>query len=138
MSLEQAKQLLINQEYTCVLTNGEQYYTSRRRGVAPLVELLEQGVQVGGFSAADKVVGRATAYLYVLLGIGELYARVISEPAMMVLKEYGISVNCESQVPNIINRRGDGICPFEEAVLTITDPGAAWTAIKEKMAQLHM
>ena len=71
--LDQAKILLEQGGYTCVLCHGEVTLTTELRGVRPLVRWLESGRNLAGFSAADRVVGKATAYLYVLLGIGRAH-----------------------------------------------------------------
>ena len=136
--LEKAKEIMESGAYTCVLTNGDTVYTSCLRGVKPLVQFFESGTISPGFFAADKVVGRATAYLYVLLQVRALYARVISEPAISVLQAHGIEVQYGTLVPAIINRKGDGICPFEAAVMEIHDPAAAYTAILQKMQELNL
>ena len=138
MTLEKAKEILLSGGYTCVLTDAAAVYTSTLRGVKPLVQFLESGAIPSGLSAADKVVGKATAYLYVLLGVREVYAQVISDPAVAVLHTAGIGVQYEKKVSNIINRKGDGICPFEAAVMDIHDPAAAYTAIRQKMQELHI
>ncbi len=138
MHLSRAKELMESGDFTCVLTDGETVYTSVLRGVRPLVQFLESAEDMTGFSAADKVVGRATAYLYVLLGVGAVYARIISEPAVAVLQARGIRVEYDRIVPNIINRRGDGICPFEAAVMEIHDPAAAYRAIVQKMQEMNI
>ena len=59
----EAKEILVSGGYTCVLTDGAEVHTSFDRGVKPLVRFLESGKIPAGLSAADKVVGRATAYL---------------------------------------------------------------------------
>lgn len=138
MILTVAKNMLEEGGYTCVLTDGNRFFTSTQRGVKPLVQFLESKQIPAGLYAADKVVGRATAHLYGLLSIQALYAKVISEPALTLLKSRGIFVSYDLLVPNIINRAGDGICPFEEAVMGIEDPRAAYTAILDKMAQLQI
>ena len=86
--LEKAKAHLVAGGYTCVLTDGAEIYTSTHRGVKPLVQFLESGKAFVGFSAADKVVGKAAAYLYVLLGVKEIYAQIISETAEKVLSAH--------------------------------------------------
>lgn len=136
--LEKAKQELLANEYTCVICGEEKMYHSTFRGVKPLVQWLDQGLDVKGYSAADKVVGRATAYLYVLLGVKAVYAHVISKPAYAVLENHGIQIQYGTLVNNIINRKGTGMCPFEEAVLQITDSQSAYVAIKEKMAEMNI
>ena len=138
MALEKAKTLLLSEGYTCVLTDTKEYYTSRQRGVAPLVQFLQQASVPEYCFAADKVVGKATAYLYVLLKIQALYAQVISRPALSVLQAHGITVVYDTLADNIINRKKDGICPFEETVMNIRDPKAAYDAILQKIAAMNL
>ena len=134
--LPNAKALLLEGGYTCVLTNGTETYSSTSRGVKPLVQFLLQGDLPSGLYAADKVVGRATAFLYVLLDVAAVYADVISIPAREVLLAHGIAVEHTVLVPHIVNRTRDGICPFEEAVLPIDTPTDAYLAIRKKMDEL--
>lgn len=131
--LKRAKDLLQSGAYTCVLCEKGNCISTTLRGVKPLVQWLQAGEIQKGFCAADKVVGRATAFLYCLLGANAVYASVMSRPAVEVLRQHGIYTECDRQVENIINRAGDGICPFEEAVLHIVEPEAAYRAILAKM-----
>ena len=137
-NLEFAKETLLNNDYTCVICQGETVYTSTFRGVKPLVQWLDRKLDVKGFSAADKVIGRATAFLYVLLEVQEVYAHVISKPALAVLEAHGVQVQYGTLVENIINRAGTGICPFEETVMGIEDPQNAYAAIRQKMQEMNI
>lgn len=132
--LERATMLLEGGGYTCVLCKGQSLRTSTQRGVQPLMALLEE--DMSGFSAADKVVGKATALLYCLMGVSAVYAAVISEPALAVLERHGIRVSFKSAVPYIVNRQGNGSCPMELATAHIDDPGAAPTAIRTALKKL--
>ena len=138
IDLTTAKELLETGSYTCVLCRENALYTATERGVKPLVRWLTEGLEAKNFSAADRVVGRATAYLYRLLGVREVYAHVMSRAAAEVLEAGHIRHSCGILVDNIINRQGTGICPFEAAVLHIHDPRTALTAIREKMAQMNI
>ncbi len=133
--MEECKKLL-EEGYTCALQRGERILVSRERGVAPLLGFLDTGEDLTGCIAADKVVGKATAFLYLLLGASSLYAGVISRPALHLLRKNRVTVTYARCVPHIINRRGDGICPFEEAVLRLRAPKRALAAILEKRTQL--
>lgn len=133
--LNKATTLLEREGYTCVLCRDDRVYTSRHRGVRPLMELLE--TDVSGFSAADKVVGKATALLYCLLGIRKLYAKVISDDALDVLQAHGIEVQWDQQVPYIVNREGNGRCPMELATKHVSDPALAPDAIRKKLKELQ-
>ena len=135
--LERARGILLEGGYTCVLTRGETIHTATTRGVKPLVDWLDSGLELRGFSAADKVVGRATAFLYVLLGVKEVHSLVMSTPAREALEAGGIAASCDREVSGIINRRGDGPCPFEDAVLGISDPQEALLAIRKKQFQMR-
>ena len=130
--LEKAKKILIEGEYTCVIC-GEETYTATKRGVAPLLDLLESGADMAGASAADKVVGRAAAFLYVLLKVSEIYAGVISKTALEVLKKEGIHVEYDQCVEAIFNRDNTGFCPMETAVMGIDEAESALLAIKNKL-----
>ena len=136
-NLQRACRLLDAGDYTCVVCGENQVYTTTSRGVAPLLSWLDSDTSLQGFSAADRVVGRGAAFLYCLLGVREVYARIMSQPAAQVLQEHGIGVSAGTFVPGIINRKGDGPCPFEAAVMDIRDPREALTAIRETRRQLQ-
>ncbi|MGN0450690.1 MAG: DUF1893 domain-containing protein [Acutalibacteraceae bacterium] len=131
-----AEKILKDGGYTCVLLQGERCYTSRERGVKPLISFLESGGNFSGFSAADKTVGAGAAYLYVLLGVTEVWTGVLSESAKKVLDDNGIKTYCERLVPQIINRAGDDVCPIEKAVSAADTPEDALVIIKETLRKL--
>ena len=135
--LEKAKRLLSSEGYTCVLCRGEDVLSSHERGVKPLLELIDTGRCVTDFSGADKVVGKAAAYLYVLLGVTKLYAGVISGHALDVLAKHGIYCEYGQLVPAIRSRDNRGFCPMESCVIGIDNPQEALLAIREKLIQLN-
>ena len=130
-----ARQLLLTGGFTCVLCRGSEVRTSTARGVRPLVELLEEG-RFTGFCAADKVVGKATAFLYVLLGARSVYTPVVSESALAVLQAHGIDIFFDLAVPGIFNRSRTGFCPMETAVRDIRDPQEAFAAIRDALDRM--
>jgi hypothetical protein len=134
--LNKAKELLLANGYTCVVCRNNEIYTSVQRGVTPLIEWHKGDTDLSGFCAADKVVGKGAAFLYVLLGINEVYAAVISRPALDVLLSHGIKTEYGILADNIINRSGDGICPIESAVLGTYDPHEAYSAIVKKLQEI--
>ena len=65
--LEQAKALLENnEEYTCAACRAGESFASEEHGVRPLMRWLNEGTDLSGASAADRIVGKAAAFLYVL------------------------------------------------------------------------
>jgi len=134
--MKRACALLEAGDYTVVLCRGEETHTDTRRGVAPLLALLDAGVEVTGFAAADRVVGKAAAFLYLRLGVAAVYAPVMSAPAYDLLTAHGVPATCDTLVPAIRNRAGDGYCPMEQVSLAHTDPAAAEAAIRARLAEL--
>lgn len=136
LDLVKAKQILIKGGYTAVLCHADTVYTSKERGVLPLVKWIDNKLNLNGFSAADKVIGKATAFLYIILGVKEVYATVISKSALEVFENHDVLIEYDQVVENIINRQGNGICPFEAVVLNIGDTEKAYDAIKAKMKEM--
>ena len=134
--LEKAKKMLDASSYTCVLCKNEQIFTASQRGVRPLLDWLDGGTDLSGASAADKVVGKAAAMLYCLLGVRAVYAGVISQAALQMLQSYGIETSFGQLVPFIENRDKSSLCPMEEATRSLSDPRDAPAAIREKLRQL--
>ena len=134
--IQRAKSLLAEGEYTVVLCRGDDTHTDTRRGVAPLLALLDRGEDVTAYSAADKVVGKAAAFLYLRLGVTAVHAGVMSAPARDLLAAHGVAVTCDTLVPAIRNRAGDGYCPMETVTLPLTDPTEAEAAIRKRLKEL--
>lgn len=134
--LNRARDLLLAEGYTCVLVKGDSIHSSRERGVKPLVALLESARDVKHFHAADKVVGKATAFLYCLLGVKSVYAPVISTAALEVLRRHGIHTEFDLEADFIWNRRKTGPCPMESAVREISDHREAYAAILQTLAAM--
>ncbi len=134
--LQRAKTLLVG-DVTCVILNGNEVYTSKKRGISPLLELLDSGKPLKGAVAADKIVGKAAALLYTHMGISTVYGEVMTTEAQEILTSHGIVAECTVSAEKIINRRGDGICPMEEVVLSISSPAQAVLALREKLASMQ-
>lgn len=131
--LKKAVDLLSKGEYTCVLCKGSAVFTSKERGVKPLVEWLNSKTDFKDFYAADKVVGKAAAFLYLLLGVKAVYSQVMSKSAYEILSMHGIEPLCDLSVEAIRNRSNTDLCPMEKLVLDVDDPKTALSMIKRKL-----
>lgn len=128
--LELAKDLL-KDELTIVLVKDTIIYKDNKRGIKPMLDLINNEIDLTGFSVADKVVGKGAAVLFIYSKVKEIYTKVISVPALEILIKYNIKVSYDKLVENIINRKGDDICPMEKAVLNINDIDLAFRALKK-------
>ena len=134
--LQLAAERLDENNYTLYAFCDGCEYHSILRGVAPLLDLHERGITLDGCAVADKVVGKAGAFLHLLVGTEQLYAGVISQPALDLLQANGVYVDCGTVVSRIVNRTNTGLCPMETAVIDATTPTQALQLIKQKLAEL--
>ncbi|MGI5977376.1 MAG: DUF1893 domain-containing protein [Candidatus Limivicinus sp.] len=135
--LEKAKKILAEGEYTCTAVLGDSVITSRERGVKPLLNLIDAGRRLSRYSVADRVIGKAAAYLYVLLDAKEVYADVMSRPALEVFRFRGIPASQGELAQAISNRTGTGLCPMESAVMDIDSPKEAEKALRIRLRELN-
>ncbi|MDE6775162.1 MAG: DUF1893 domain-containing protein, partial [Ruminococcus sp.] len=124
-------------DFTCVCCNDTETITSHKRGVAPLLEWLDSGINLKEFSAADKVIGKGAAFIYVLLGVREIYTNVISKSALEILENYHVPVTYDVFTEAIRNRDNTGFCPIEAAVSEITDSKKALSVIRETLSKIQ-
>lgn len=129
-NLDRARELLENCTVAIVGESGE--YTSCDRGVKALLSLQSDNT-LNGASVADKIVGKAAAFLLVRGRVSEVYAEVISASGAEVLKAHNIPFKFGKLTDCIVNRAGTGMCPMEEAVKDICDPDEAYFALSEKV-----
>lgn len=133
--LEKAKSLLKG-DVTCVFVKGDEVITSTKSGIAPVMELIEQGKNLNGFSVADKIVGKAASMLFKKVGIISVFAKVLSVSAEEYLKDQGINFSRVLPTNYILNQKENGMCPMEETVKDISDYEEAYVALKEKIRSL--
>ena len=135
MNMNDSTSILHDGNHSLVVANGI-IHTFDGRGVSDLLRLLTEDVNLlHGASVADKVVGKAAAALMALAKVGDVYADVISIPALDLLKANGVKTAYGQVVPHIINRTGTGLCPLETRCMPCTTPeeciGQIQTFVKE-------
>lgn len=136
--LREAAEALRRKEATLLVLGGAEPYWSFARGIAPIIDRMEE--QPDFFRntyVADKVTGRAAALLLVKAGIRGLHTRLISDLAVDILEHAGIELVYEQKVPKILNRAGNGFCPMETAVENICDPEEAYQLLLKKRRQMR-
>ncbi|HIZ02666.1 MAG TPA: DUF1893 domain-containing protein [Candidatus Borkfalkia avistercoris] len=133
--LERAKASLAG--HTIALCKGEEVITSDLRGISPMLAFIKENKDLSGWSAADVIVGKAAALLFVYAGVKAVYAGVLSSEGARTLESYGVSYEYGTRAQNIVNRAGNDVCPMEKTVLCISDPAEAVRALERKLAELR-
>lgn len=131
------KQLLQQGGYSCVILSEDgTVFQSKKSGIAPLMDFIIKS-QDKAREAADKVVGKSAALLFLKMGARRVYGQVMSEHAKKVFDAHGVNCSYGKLVPYIVNRRGDGMCPMEETVLETDDAETAYCLLCEKLKEMR-
>ena len=122
--------------HTICLCKGGNCIYSDKRGIAPMIEFIDSGADLAGYSVADIVVGKAVALLFVKCKIKNVFAKTLSKSAKKVLELYGVDFEYGVLTERIINREGTDTCPMEKAVTNCDDPEEAYAILKNKLIEL--
>jgi len=135
-AIEVAKNELVLHNYSCVIVHEDRVImTSFDSGVKPLIQYYEtKSANFRNAVLADKVIGRAAAFLVVLCGITSVYADVMSTEAKKILEDCNIYYEYNRLVPFIANRNRDGRCPMEELSEGVKQPIEMYNRIKHWLA----
>ena len=136
--LEKAKSALKSENCTCVLALGNVIFRSSESGLKPLMDWMYSGNNYMGFMVADKIVGRAAAFIIIAMGIREVYAEVISESAKKLLENNQISVTAETVVPEILNADKTDVYPLDKAVEGIENAADALMPIELAIVRMNL
>lgn len=136
--IEKAKKYLNIPDVTCALCRNKQIFISEKTGISPMIEFIDNKVNLKDFCAADKIIGKAAALLFALAGVKEVYGEVMSKAALPILQKYAIHYEYGTLTENIVNRKGDDMCPMEKTVLGISNPLEAYEALKRKLNELRL
>ncbi len=129
-----AKNSLIG--HSIALCKGSDILISDKKGIQPMIDFIDSGIDLNGYSVADMVVGKAVSMLFVKVGIKEVFAKTMSRQAISILEKFNIPYSYDILTENIINRKGDGLCPMEQAVLNTNDIEQGYKLIKNKLFEL--
>lgn len=137
--LEKAKSMLAGECNLAVVKDGIVSCFSES-GIKALLGIAESNKELlTGASVADKIVGRAAAFIMVSCGVKEVYAGVMSKGAAALFEMYGVPCSCATLTDKIINRAGTDICPMERAVLDVpdADSSSALAALRSAFANMR-
>ena len=120
----------------CLCKDGKLIF-SDKRGIAPMMGFIAEGADLSGYSAADLIVGKAVAMLFVKCGIKSVYAKMLSESGKRMLKLHGIEFEYGELTEKIINRDGSDVCPMEKTVADTDDVEEGYLLLKEKIQSMR-
>lgn len=96
---------------------------------------MKKQIALSEYSVADKIVGKAAALLFIKMKVSSVYGSVMSEKARDIFLHYNIPFFYKTLTKEIINRRGDDLCPMEKAVENVNDPEKAYVILTDTVYQ---
>lgn len=137
--LDLARALLIaEKDATLVAVRGDDIHVCRERGVKPLLKMIKSGCSLRGYAVADKVVGKAPALLYAVLGPDAVFSPVMSWTGRAVLLASGIATSYDTLVRHIQNRAKSGQCPMDSSVEGVWEPYEAVGVLMDRAKQMAL
>lgn len=121
--------------------NGEMVISLSGQGIIPLLHFMEQNEdnleEYKNLLIGDKVVGKASALLLIMLKPRYVYGKVMSKGAKNLLEENVVPNKYGTLVEQILNFDKSDICPFEKSVLSIKRPEEALLMLSETLKKVR-
>jgi glycerol-3-phosphate O-acyltransferase len=121
-----------------ILKEDKTLFTSSEEGMKPLIEAINR-VGISTLEDAivvDKIVGKAAALLISYFRAKKVHCIVLSKKGRTVLENHSIKHYEERLTPEIMNRRGTALCPFEQAVMDVDDPQEGYERVSTTLKAL--
>lgn len=128
--IQKAKELFYSENYTLVACKDGKTECFAEGGIKTLVKLVESGKNYSTYSFCDKIVGRAAAFLFVLMEAKEVHAKIMGRLAIQILDRAQIKYSSDQFVDFIKDSSGKELNEFEKAVVRSGSPKVALQDIK--------
>ncbi len=120
-----------------IVKKGTIVFKTRSPGIGGFLLAIENvGTKLVDASAADRIVGRAAAFLCTYVKIASVFAVTMSAEGLEVLRKNEIHYEYKQLVPHILNSAQTTSCPFEELTSGLTDPEEAYLKLKSEVGYL--
>jgi hypothetical protein len=135
--IELARSLLEEEKWNLVIVKrGQVLFSSRERGIAPFFQAVNSiGASLHNAALADRIVGSAVAMLCLQARITSVYAGIVSQGALDILKGERVTISSKSTVPYISNYDGTDLCPFEKLAGSCQGPSQLFAALQSLFAE---
>jgi len=124
-----------------IMADGKTVFSSNKDGMVPLLEAIDKiGASrlSGSVVVVDKIVGKAAALLICVFKAQKVYTKMMSVKAIKMLDDNSIEYSAGKIIPEILNKTGTDICPFEKAVSETDDPEEGNKRLRELVKKLKL
>lgn len=130
---------IISQEDISIVVIKNQDVLEKKKGlgIRPILEIVdEMGEKIEGCIIGDRILGRASSLLCRYAKVGGVYSPQGTKTAIALLIMGGIPCQVDRLIPKIMNRDGDGSCPFEKLLKDVVSPDEAYKLINDKIKDM--
>ena len=115
-----------------IVKNGKLVFETKEKKILGFIDAIEKiGDNMNGSSIADKVVGKAVAFLCIYKKANSVYAKILSEKAKHLFEQWNIIFEYDSLVQEILDTNQNNVCPFELKAKNLNSPKKAFYELKE-------
>jgi hypothetical protein len=117
-----------------VIGNGKIWKKKTGEGIRPILETIdEMGGDINDSVIGDRILGKASALLCRYAKAKGVYSPQGTKTGIALLIMGRVPCQVDELIPQIMNRSGDGPCPFEKMLKDIDSPEEAYKILKEKV-----
>lgn len=115
-----------------IVKNGKIVFETKEKKIVGFIDAIEKiGNAINGSCIADKVVGKAVAFLCIYKEAKSVYAKILSEKAKRLFEEWNIVFEYGLLVEEILNTNKNNVCPFELKAKNLNNPKKAYYELKK-------
>ena len=137
MNKDKAIELINNNKASFIIYNKDYYDIGI--GVKPIIKIIDTNkLLLDNAYIVDKIVGKASAMLFVKYNIKYIHGILMSKQAINVLEYHNIEYTYDNICEYIVNRSNTGLCPLEDCVkdIDINDINNAEINIRNRIREL--
>ena len=123
-----------------IINDNEIIFSSKKEGMIPLLEAVEMmdALKLSGSIVIDKIIGKAAALIICYFKAKVIHTKILSLKAIKILNDYSIEYSAEKTIPEIMNKPGTDICPFEKTVSDTNSTAEGYIRLKELVKKMNI
>ena len=133
--LKLAREVLSTTDCSIVVVSyGKIWKKKTGDGIRPILETIEEmGENIHGSIIGDRILGKASALLCRYAKAQGVYSPQGTKTGIALLIMGGVPCQVDKLIPQIMNRSGNDVCPFEKMLKDVISPEKAYETLKEKL-----
>jgi len=136
--LELARETLSTTDCSIVVISfGKIWKKKTGEGIRPIMETIEEmGEDIHGSIIGDRILGKASALLCRYAKAQGVYSPQGTKTGIALLVMGGVPCQVDELIPQIMNKNGNDLCPFEKMLKDVDSPEEAYKILKEKVIEV--